>query len=108
MRKARWLSAIAIIAVFMCSVVAYATSVEPFTELSDSDSSEINLENMQVGDIVYIGTTAIQRVADDDEGPSDSIARTTTEGFSVTSFAGNQSLDKTLSLNSTYRYFVSA
>ena len=105
MRKARWLAAAAIIAVFMCSVVAFAASVDPSTELSTPGSSEIDLENMQVGDIVYIGNTAIQRVADDDEGPSDSIARTTTEGFSVTSFAGNQSLDKTLSLNSTYRYF---
>lgn len=102
----RRLIAVAAIVVFLCSAVVYAAaSIEPLSKLSSSVNSESDLENMQVGDIVYIGTTAIQRVADDDEGPSDSIARTTTEGFSVTSFAGNQSLDKTLSLNSTYRYF---
>lgn len=93
--------------------LAYATTwVDYITNAPSSASgttsvsgSSTNLENMEVGDIVYIGNIAIQRVADDDEGPSISMTRSTTEGFKVSSFAGNQSLDKTLSLNSTYRYW---
>lgn len=64
-----------------------------------------DFENMEVGDIVYVGDIAIQRVADDAQGPGDSMVQTTTEGFSVSDFAGNQSLDKTMSLNSTYKYW---
>lgn len=90
-------------AVVMVSMLAIIGLVAE--EPAAASGSVAGLAHMEAGDIVYIGDSAIERAADDDEGPSDSVSRQTTEGFKVSSFAGNQSLDKTLSLNSTYRYW---
>lgn len=62
-------------------------------------------ETMNVDEIVCTGDIAIERVADDDIGSSDAASGQTTDGFRISDFAGNQSLDQTLSLNSTYRYW---
>lgn len=95
----------AMMMVSMLVTTAFATgsAAEPTT--ASGSGAVADLDNMEVGDIVYIGDIAIERAPDDDEGPSDSVSRQTTEGFKVSSFAGNQSLDKTLSLTSTYRYW---
>lgn len=72
--------------------------------IGGDDANAINLDALEVGDIAYYGDTAIEKVSDDDEGPEDSKARSTSEGFTV-SFGGNTSLSKTLTLTSSYRYF---
>ena len=89
-------------AVVMVSMLAIIGLVAE--EPAAASGSVAGLAHMEAGDIVYIGDSAIERAADD-EGPSDSVSGQTTEGFQVSSFAGNQSLDKTLSLTSTYRYW---
>lgn len=90
--------------VSVMAVSAYAAAYDGPASACEKEAV-VDLENMEVGDIVYIGDIAIQRAPDNDEGPSEPVTRTTTEGFSVSSFAGNQSIDKTLPLNSTYRYW---
>jgi len=73
----------------------YATTIE---------SASGDFSSMEVGDIIYVGDIAIQKAPDDDPGPSGPATRAVTEGFEV-SFGGSTSVDKVLSLNSTYRYF---
>ena len=72
--------------------------------IGEDDAITVNLDALEVGDIAYYGDTAIEKVSDDDEGPEDFKVRSTSEGFTV-SFDGNTSLDKTLTLTSSYRYF---
>lgn len=64
----------------------------------------IDLSEMDVGDVIYSGDLAFEKAPDDAVLPS-GIAQSTTEGFRVVNFGGNTSLNKTLVLNSQYRYF---
>ena len=99
------LALVMLMVVSAMSVSAYAAAAYDGAASACEEEGVADLENMEVGDIVYIGDIAIQRAPDDDEGPSEIMPITTTEGFRVSSFAGNQSIDKTLSLNDTYRYW---
>lgn len=101
MKKRNWLPLLAAaVAAFGVAGAAMAAS-----STSDVDTAPNALAEMAVGDIVYLGDIAIQRAADDDPGPAQGSDGAVTEGFEVTSFGGNKSLNKTLSLNSTCRYF---
>lgn len=83
-----------------CCGVAFAA---PSTESSSSSESEIiDVSDMKVGDIVYVGDIAIEKVSDDALPPIET--RTTTPGYS-TSYNGKQDDRQFLNLSSKYRYF---
>lgn len=65
----------------------------------------INLSEMEVGESVVVGDLVFEKAPDDVTVPSHPGARATTEGFSISNFGGNTTVDKSLVLNSTYRYF---
>ncbi|MGM9600469.1 MAG: hypothetical protein ACI3W5_02630 [Faecousia sp.] len=85
--------------VLSCSVLMVAACENGETE----GHIDINLDEMEVGEVVYLGDLAFEKAPENASiGP---ITRATTEGFSVSNFGGNTSMNKVLTLNSSYRYF---
>lgn len=62
-----------------------------------------DLTHIAVGDIVYIGDIAIEKVSDDDNGPCET-SRKTKKGFTV-NLDGQTEASETLELSKDYRYF---
>lgn len=88
-------------------VLSCTTPIFAFASEVDEDATEnyveINPEEMEVGEVICIGDLVFEKAPDDAVmGP---VTRATTEGFYVTNFGGNKSMDKVLALNWTYRYF---
>ena len=71
MKDNRWIAMILAAALSVCCITACAVSYGPALA-SASAYAAAELEQMEVGDIVYIGDIAVQRAPDNDEGPSDS------------------------------------
>ena len=95
--------------ILIVSVVLVLSTCLPFasaltTEGMPNETGLSSLSDMKVGDTIYVGETAITKGSDDDIGPSTPTSRAVVEGFTV-NFGGSTSVDKTLTLNSTYRYF---
>lgn len=71
----------------------------------DTHNVYINLSEMEVGESVVVGDLVFEKAPDDAILPSHPGARATSDGFYVSNFGGNMTMDKSLVLNSTYRYF---
>ncbi len=91
-------------AMILSCMVITASACEA-TAGADGSEYYFDTTGMEVGDVVYVGGLAFEKAPEDAAPPTGPVTRSSTEGFSVTSFGGNLSMDKTLALNSTYRYF---
>lgn len=94
--------AVAVVLTMSCTVPVVVSACESDNSMPENHI-DINLDEMEVGETIVVGGLAFEKAPDDASvGPG---ARATTEGFTISDFGGNKSLDKVLALNSTYRYF---
>lgn len=94
--------ALATFLILFCTVSVAVSACESNDSMSENHI-DINLDEMEVGEVVVVGGIAFEKAPYDASAGSG--ARETTEGFTVSNFGGNKSMNKVLALNSTYRYF---
>ena len=92
-----------LIALLVVFVLVFSCSFLLASACGNGEPVDINLEGTKEGDVVYCEGLAFEKVSD--SCINSPITRTTSEGFSVSNFGGNTSMNKVLTLNSTYRYF---
>ena len=72
---------------------------------ADDGVAYFDATGLTIGEIAHADGLAFERLPDDAAFSTDSVTKSSVEGFTVTSFGGNTSMDKALALNSEYGYF---
>ena len=86
------------------SVVVHAEPPQSTSAAASSDTENGVLQG-EVGSVIYDGNYIYKRLPDNSKMPMEFKSRASTEGFVVSDFGGNTSLDKTILLSDTYLWW---
>ncbi len=86
---------VALLLILSCSIFFGVSACEAGGK-DGTNHIDINLDEMDVGEKVYFGDLVFEKAPEN--APIPPSTRATTEGFTVTDFGGNTSMDKVLAL----------